>query len=136
MSPALEKKGPVASNSSKPAPEMSKDNPKGPQNKQRGPKDNQGKGKGKASWHRPYPQGYRLPKLQPSARDSVFIMARTLISWRFKMENAFESDIFNSEKDEPLTWFLKQKNSLSALHPDISDSIINMKKFRKCGGEL
>ncbi|MBW0543995.1 hypothetical protein O181_083710 [Austropuccinia psidii MF-1] len=26
-------------------------------------------------------------------------------SWRFKMENAFESAIFNSERDKPLTWF-------------------------------
>ncbi|MBW0509729.1 hypothetical protein O181_049444 [Austropuccinia psidii MF-1] len=57
-------------------------------------------------------------------------------SWRFKMENAFESAIFNSEKDKPLTWFLKQKDRLSALHPDMSDSMINMKILRKCGGEL
>ncbi|MBW0465861.1 hypothetical protein O181_005576 [Austropuccinia psidii MF-1] len=28
-------------------------------------------------------------------------------SWRLKMENTFESAIFNSEKDKPLTWFLK-----------------------------
>ncbi|MBW0490491.1 hypothetical protein O181_030206 [Austropuccinia psidii MF-1] len=47
-------------------------------------------------------------------------------SWRFKMENAFESVIFNSEKDEPLPWFLKQKDRLSSLHPDMSDSIINI----------
>ncbi|MBW0532105.1 hypothetical protein O181_071820 [Austropuccinia psidii MF-1] len=52
------------------------------------------------------------------------------------MENAFESVIFNSEKDKPLIWFLKQKDRLSALHPDMSDSIINMKILRKCGGEL
>ncbi|MBW0564867.1 hypothetical protein O181_104582 [Austropuccinia psidii MF-1] len=57
-------------------------------------------------------------------------------SWRFKMENAFESAIFNSEKDKPLTWFFKQKDRLSALHPDISDTMINMRIFRKCGGEL
>ncbi|MBW0554119.1 hypothetical protein O181_093834 [Austropuccinia psidii MF-1] len=56
--------------------------------------------------------------------------------WRFKMENAFESAIFNSEEDKPLTWFLNQKDRLSALHPDMSDSIINMKILRKCGGEL
>ncbi|MBW0591982.1 hypothetical protein O181_131697 [Austropuccinia psidii MF-1] len=30
--------------------------------------------------------------------------------WRFKMENAFGSSIFNSEQDKPLTWFLKQKD--------------------------
>ncbi|MBW0508431.1 hypothetical protein O181_048146 [Austropuccinia psidii MF-1] len=56
--------------------------------------------------------------------------------WRFKMENAFESAIFNSEKDKPLIWFLKQKDRLSALHPDMSDSMINMTILIKCGGEL
>ncbi|MBW0554083.1 hypothetical protein O181_093798 [Austropuccinia psidii MF-1] len=57
-------------------------------------------------------------------------------SWRFKMENAFENEIFTSEKDKPLTWFFKQKDRLSALHPDMSDTMINMKILRKCGGEL
>ncbi|MBW0468455.1 hypothetical protein O181_008170 [Austropuccinia psidii MF-1] len=57
-------------------------------------------------------------------------------SWIFKMENAFVSSIFNSEKGKTLTWFLKQKDRLSALHPDMSDYIINMKILRKCGGEL
>ncbi|MBW0583665.1 hypothetical protein O181_123380 [Austropuccinia psidii MF-1] len=57
-------------------------------------------------------------------------------SWRFKMENAFENAIFNSEKDKTLTWFFKQKDRLSALHPDMSDTMINMRILRKCGGEL
>ncbi|MBW0521453.1 hypothetical protein O181_061168 [Austropuccinia psidii MF-1] len=57
-------------------------------------------------------------------------------SWRLKIENAFERAIFNSEKDKPLTWFLKQKHRLCALHPDISDTMINIKILRKCGGEL
>ncbi|MBW0469949.1 hypothetical protein O181_009664 [Austropuccinia psidii MF-1] len=35
-----------------------------------------------------------------------------------------------------LTWFPKQKDRLSVLHPDISDSMINIKILRKCGGEL
>ncbi|MBW0569167.1 hypothetical protein O181_108882 [Austropuccinia psidii MF-1] len=52
------------------------------------------------------------------------------------MGNAFESAIFNSEKDKPLTWFLKQKDRLSALHPDMSNLKINVKILRKCGGEL
>ncbi|MBW0551354.1 hypothetical protein O181_091069 [Austropuccinia psidii MF-1] len=52
------------------------------------------------------------------------------------MENAFENAIFNSEKDEPLTWFFKQKDRLSALCLDMSDTMINMKILRKCGGEL
>ncbi|MBW0496226.1 hypothetical protein O181_035941 [Austropuccinia psidii MF-1] len=57
-------------------------------------------------------------------------------SWRFKMEKPFLSAIFNSEKDKPLTWFFKQKDRLSALHPDMSDSMINIRILRKCGGEL
>ncbi|MBW0557464.1 hypothetical protein O181_097179 [Austropuccinia psidii MF-1] len=57
-------------------------------------------------------------------------------SWRFKMENAFKSAIFNSEKDKPISWFLKQKDRLSASHPNMSDSMINTKILRKCGGEL
>ncbi|MBW0542901.1 hypothetical protein O181_082616 [Austropuccinia psidii MF-1] len=81
MTPALEKKGPVASTSSKPAAEVSKDKHKGPQKKQKGPKIHQGKGKSKTNWHRPYPQGYRIRKLEPSAMDSVVNMARTLISF-------------------------------------------------------
>ncbi|MBW0510334.1 hypothetical protein O181_050049 [Austropuccinia psidii MF-1] len=84
MTPALEKEGPVVSTRSKPAPEMSKDKPKGPQKKQKGPKNHQGKGKGKANWHRTYPQGYRIPKMEPSAMDSVFNMARTLMEFTAK----------------------------------------------------
>ncbi|MBW0532945.1 hypothetical protein O181_072660 [Austropuccinia psidii MF-1] len=57
-------------------------------------------------------------------------------SWRFKMENAFENAIFNSEEEKPLTWFFKKKDRLSALHPDMSEIMINMKMFRKCGEEL
>ncbi|MBW0540650.1 hypothetical protein O181_080365 [Austropuccinia psidii MF-1] len=84
MTPALETEGPVVSTSSKPAPEVSKDKPKGPQKKKKGPKNHQGKGKGKANWHRPYPQGYRIPKLEPSAMDSVFNMARTPMEFTVK----------------------------------------------------
>ncbi|MBW0581812.1 hypothetical protein O181_121527 [Austropuccinia psidii MF-1] len=84
MIPALETKGPVAYTSSKPAPEVSKDKPKGPQKRQKVPKNHQGKGKGKANWHIPYPQGYKIQKLEPSAVDSVFNMARTLMEFTFK----------------------------------------------------
>ncbi|MBW0497384.1 hypothetical protein O181_037099 [Austropuccinia psidii MF-1] len=84
MTPALEKEGPGASTSSKPAPEVSKDKPQGPEKKNRGPKNHQGKGKGKENWHRPYPQRYRIPKLEPSTVDSVFNMARTLMEFTAK----------------------------------------------------
>ncbi|MBW0572439.1 hypothetical protein O181_112154 [Austropuccinia psidii MF-1] len=79
MTPALDKEGPVVSTSSKPAQEVSKDQPKGLQKKQEGPKNHQGKGKGRSNWHRPYPQRYRIPKLEPLAMDSVFNIARTLM---------------------------------------------------------
>ncbi|MBW0568685.1 hypothetical protein O181_108400 [Austropuccinia psidii MF-1] len=79
MNTALEKEGPVESTSSKLAPEVFKDKPKGPQKKQKSPKNHRGKGKGKANWHRPYPQGYRIPKFESSAMDSVLNMARTLM---------------------------------------------------------
>ncbi|MBW0500324.1 hypothetical protein O181_040039 [Austropuccinia psidii MF-1] len=56
--------------------------------------------------------------------------------WRFKIENAFENAIFNLETGKPLTWFLKKKARLSALHSDMSISMFNVKILRKCGGEL
>ncbi|MBW0576381.1 hypothetical protein O181_116096 [Austropuccinia psidii MF-1] len=84
ITPAFEKEVPVPSTSSKTSSEVSKDNPKRPQKKQKVPRNHQGKGKGKANWHRPYPQGYRIPKLEPSAVDSVFNMARTLIEYAAK----------------------------------------------------
>ncbi|MBW0579963.1 hypothetical protein O181_119678 [Austropuccinia psidii MF-1] len=84
MTTAFETEAPVVSISSKPAPEVYKGKTKGPQKKQRGPKNHQGKGKGKANWHKPYPQGYRIPKLEPSAMDSVFNMARTLMEFTAK----------------------------------------------------
>ncbi|MBW0528512.1 hypothetical protein O181_068227 [Austropuccinia psidii MF-1] len=54
----------------------------------------------------------------------------------FKMETAFEIAILNSEKDKPLTWFFKKKDRLSALHPDMSYTMINIKILIKFGGEL
>ncbi|MBW0582245.1 hypothetical protein O181_121960 [Austropuccinia psidii MF-1] len=86
ITPALEKEGPVKSTSSKPVPEVCKDKPKGPQKKQRGPKSHQGKGKGKAKRKRPYQQGYRIPKVEPSAMDSVFNMAQTLMELTAKKQ--------------------------------------------------
>ncbi|MBW0501358.1 hypothetical protein O181_041073 [Austropuccinia psidii MF-1] len=80
MIPDLEKEGPVASKISKKAPEQPKENTKGPQKKQRGPRNNQGK----ENWPRPYPQGYRSPKLEPSAMDSVFNTSRALMEFTAK----------------------------------------------------
>ncbi|MBW0532306.1 hypothetical protein O181_072021 [Austropuccinia psidii MF-1] len=74
----------MASTSTKQSPEVSKDNPNKPQKKQRGPQHNKGKVKAKANWHRPYPQGYRILKLEPSATDSVFNFSTTLIEFTAK----------------------------------------------------
>ncbi|MBW0479248.1 hypothetical protein O181_018963 [Austropuccinia psidii MF-1] len=91
MTPAWEKEGPVASSSSKTAPEISKDKLKGPQKKQKGPKKHQGKGKDKDNWQRPYPQGYRNPKLEASAMDSVFNMGRNLMEFTAKEKERMNS---------------------------------------------
>ncbi|MBW0461595.1 hypothetical protein O181_001310 [Austropuccinia psidii MF-1] len=73
MTPYLEREGPVASTSSKPATEQSKYKLKGSQKKPRCAKNNQGKGKAKANWHRSYSQWYRIPKLEPSAVGRTFM---------------------------------------------------------------
>ncbi|MBW0506785.1 hypothetical protein O181_046500 [Austropuccinia psidii MF-1] len=67
MSPAVEKEGPVASTSSRAFQRQSK----GPQKGQRGPNRNKGNGKIKYNWHRTYPQGYRITKMEPSAMGCV-----------------------------------------------------------------
>ncbi|MBW0533115.1 hypothetical protein O181_072830 [Austropuccinia psidii MF-1] len=57
-------------------------------------------------------------------------------SWRFKMENSFEEAIFNIERNRPMSWFLKQKDRLTALHPDMSETMVHNRILRECGGEL
>ncbi|MBW0588081.1 hypothetical protein O181_127796 [Austropuccinia psidii MF-1] len=57
-------------------------------------------------------------------------------SWRFRMENSFEEAIFNIERDRPMSGFLKQKDRLTALHPDMSATMVHKRIIRKCGGDL
>ncbi|MBW0568920.1 hypothetical protein O181_108635 [Austropuccinia psidii MF-1] len=57
-------------------------------------------------------------------------------SWRFTMENSFEEAIFNIERDRPMSWFLEQKDRLTALHPDMSETMVHKSILRKCGGDL
>ncbi|MBW0579797.1 hypothetical protein O181_119512 [Austropuccinia psidii MF-1] len=52
------------------------------------------------------------------------------------MENFFEEAIFDIERDRPMSWFLKKKNRLTALHPDMSETLVNKRILRKCGGDL
>ncbi|MBW0533048.1 hypothetical protein O181_072763 [Austropuccinia psidii MF-1] len=88
MTPALDKAEPVAENSTKTAPELPKDKPKGPQNNQKGSRGNKKKGKGKANWQRPYSQYYRIPKLEPSAVESVLNMNRPLMEFKAKVKGS------------------------------------------------
>ncbi|MBW0533646.1 hypothetical protein O181_073361 [Austropuccinia psidii MF-1] len=52
------------------------------------------------------------------------------------MENYFEEAIFNIERDRPMSWFPKQKDRLTALHPDVSETMIHKSILRKCGCDL
>ncbi|MBW0565531.1 hypothetical protein O181_105246 [Austropuccinia psidii MF-1] len=67
--------------------------PKGPQKKQRSPKSNKGKVKCKDNWNIPYPQGYRIPKLEPSAMNSVLNMATTLMGFTTKEQERIERNV-------------------------------------------
>ncbi|MBW0508539.1 hypothetical protein O181_048254 [Austropuccinia psidii MF-1] len=57
-------------------------------------------------------------------------------SWRFRMKNSFEEAILNIESNGPMSWFLRQKDRLTALHPDMSKSMVHKIILRKCGGDL
>ncbi|MBW0525424.1 hypothetical protein O181_065139 [Austropuccinia psidii MF-1] len=57
-------------------------------------------------------------------------------AWRFKMDNYFEEAIFNIERDRPMSWFLKQKDILTALHPDMSETMIHKRISKNYGGDL
>ncbi|MBW0549601.1 hypothetical protein O181_089316 [Austropuccinia psidii MF-1] len=56
-------------------------------------------------------------------------------AWRFKVETAFDSAKFNSDKDKALPWFCQQNNRLTALYPDMSEFMIHRKILRNCGGD-
>ncbi|MBW0539467.1 hypothetical protein O181_079182 [Austropuccinia psidii MF-1] len=52
------------------------------------------------------------------------------------MENSFEEAIFNIERDRPMSWFLKQKDRLTSLNPDMSEIMVHKRILRNCGGDL
>ncbi|MBW0514902.1 hypothetical protein O181_054617 [Austropuccinia psidii MF-1] len=52
------------------------------------------------------------------------------------MENSFDKAIFNIERDRPMSWFLKQKDRLTYLHPDMSEEMVHKRILRKCCGDL
>ncbi|MBW0535655.1 hypothetical protein O181_075370 [Austropuccinia psidii MF-1] len=55
-------------------------------------------------------------------------------SWRFRIEEYFEEAIFNIERDRTISWFLKQKDRLTSLHPDMSETMVHKRILRKFGG--
>ncbi|MBW0532928.1 hypothetical protein O181_072643 [Austropuccinia psidii MF-1] len=57
-------------------------------------------------------------------------------AWKFKVETAFESDKFNSDKYKALPWFFQQKDRLTELFPDMSEFMIHRRILRQCGGDL
>ncbi|MBW0533272.1 hypothetical protein O181_072987 [Austropuccinia psidii MF-1] len=60
--------------------------------------------------------------------DSTFGEGRPIDLYQFQK--------ISRKNNKPLTWFLKQKDRLSAINPDMSDSMIKVKVLRRCGGEL
>ncbi|MBW0480383.1 hypothetical protein O181_020098 [Austropuccinia psidii MF-1] len=52
------------------------------------------------------------------------------------MEYSFEEAIFNIERDRPMSWFSKQKERSTALHPDVSETMVHKIILRRCGDDL
>ncbi|MBW0555294.1 hypothetical protein O181_095009 [Austropuccinia psidii MF-1] len=51
--------------------------------------------------------------------------------WRCKVEKAFESAKFNSDKDKDLPWLCQQKDRLTAFYPDMSEFMIHRTILRQ-----
>ncbi|MBW0515979.1 hypothetical protein O181_055694 [Austropuccinia psidii MF-1] len=57
-------------------------------------------------------------------------------AWRFKVETAFEYPKFNANKDKSLKLFFQQKDTSTALYPDMSEFVIHRKIVSQCGDIL
>ncbi|MBW0554130.1 hypothetical protein O181_093845 [Austropuccinia psidii MF-1] len=57
-------------------------------------------------------------------------------SWGFRMQNSLEEALSNIEKDRHMHWFLEQKDRLTALHPDMSETMVHKRILRNFGGDL
>ncbi|MBW0462091.1 hypothetical protein O181_001806 [Austropuccinia psidii MF-1] len=53
-----------------------------------------------------------------------------------KWKTLFEETIINIERDIPMSFFLKQKDRLTSLHPDMPETMLNNRILRNCGGNL
>ncbi|MBW0488472.1 hypothetical protein O181_028187 [Austropuccinia psidii MF-1] len=57
-------------------------------------------------------------------------------SWRLIMENPLEGSIFNIERDRPMSWFIKNKDRLTSLHPDMFETMLLKRILRIFVGDL
>ncbi|KAI9614750.1 hypothetical protein H4Q26_009142 [Puccinia striiformis f. sp. tritici PST-130] len=57
-------------------------------------------------------------------------------AWVYRMEEAFDKAHFEPGTSKPLVWFSKQKDILSAIFPDMSESGLHERILKKCGGDL
>ncbi|KAI7946864.1 hypothetical protein MJO29_011391 [Puccinia striiformis f. sp. tritici] len=57
-------------------------------------------------------------------------------AWVYRMEEAFDKAHFEPGTSKPLLWFSKQKDILSAIFPDMSESGLHERILKKCGGDL
>ncbi|MBW0534242.1 hypothetical protein O181_073957 [Austropuccinia psidii MF-1] len=79
-------------------------------------------------------EDFELPDRLVTARFNT-LFTRSAHRW-FKMETAFESSKFNSDKDKDLPWFCQQKDRLTALYPEMSEFMIHRRILRQYGGSL
>ena len=56
--------------------------------------------------------------------------------WKRRIERAFDRDRFNSDDIPAASWFLKQRERLISVRPDLSNEEINQKIIEKCSGTL
>ncbi|MBW0503708.1 hypothetical protein O181_043423 [Austropuccinia psidii MF-1] len=52
------------------------------------------------------------------------------------MEDSFEEANFDFERDKPMSQFIKQMERLTALEPDMSETMVHKRILIKCGGDL
>ncbi|MBW0527912.1 hypothetical protein O181_067627 [Austropuccinia psidii MF-1] len=64
---------------------------------QANPLPQEGKKNKKRNWRKPYSPSYRIPKIQKDAMDNVFIMARTLMEFKDKVEQRMRQPHFRNK---------------------------------------
>ncbi|MBW0500627.1 hypothetical protein O181_040342 [Austropuccinia psidii MF-1] len=53
-----------------------------------------------------------------------------------KLEHSSEEAIFYIERNRHMSWFIKQKDRLTTLHPDIFETMVHERILRNCGGDI